>query len=184
MPTYYSAHTYFVATFRVQCELCRQPFAFEQEFCGSSGLWEASPGYAREKANASAEGQKARLQTGDYSSVESQECPRCGYIQSWMLKRAKGNRYFNHFLGWGALLAIGLMFGLLLLADWLSERPPPPFYMPWAILGVTAAGSIGLVISIRRHHQFDPNAEVLRGRPAPAETGSPRISFRPGRKAH
>jgi hypothetical protein len=184
MPKYHSALGYFVATFQVQCELCGRSFTFEQEFCGKSGIWHSLPQDAKDEAGAAVEEQLARLNSGDYSSVEPVKCPQCGYFQSWMVGSARAKSYFNHFVRWGSLCAIGSMFSLCLLMDWLADRPPPPVCLPWIIVSATVIGGVGLVLSIRKYRQFDPNAEVLQDRPAPTETRRPQVSFRSGRSAY
>lgn len=175
----YSTLIYFTAIFQVQCELCGHPFSFKQEFCGGGSEW-GDPESAEQKAQASVEEQLGKLESGDYGSVEPQECPSCGYFQSWMLLKAKGRKFLVPLVCFGGLAG----FGMLMVCASLQEiRKTPPVYWPLILTGACVMiGAAGLAICIRLFRRYDPNAQLLQGRAGPAEHRQPEVSIYPGRK--
>jgi hypothetical protein len=199
---YYNANFQWVAYFDSKCEFCGNPFSFSQNYTSVGGGTPLSSGSftsnsARQEALDNMGYNKNMLRSGDFGFVEVHKCPSCGYIQSWMIKKAKeddnpffvaillclvllpASSFFNStYYGLGGILELmrlGFSFDFQLAAD------PGGSLQRIAVLLINILTAIGLPISFykyrRFNREFNPNAKVLRGQAPPAARESPRVSF-------
>lgn len=188
----YSYTINFIATFNVQCELCGNSFTFEDERVASSGYSCYGANQAINEASANMEKIKKALQSGYYgtgavSLSKLNKCPHCGYYQSWMvpaLKLKEYTHYFLRMLPWLLMFFTGICTGWILPMYLMEEYTLPLIRVLWITPLAVIMFVFGFIraLKIKREYlKYDPNAEVLQGRPAPTENHLPQISFRPGR---
>jgi hypothetical protein len=196
---------YFIATFNVQCELCGNSFTFEKEFYFSADGY--SPEYAKNKAIARKDAlvetlkmlviQEANINVPIIQKVGTKDtkfaivglvkpykCPKCGYLQSWMLMDARRRHFLPRSLLYGFMFTIVIVTSLVSFNHMIEEKSLPPIYelLLTSLLVIMAVMGVAGAVVIRRNWlKYNPNAEVLQGRPTPTETHLTQVSFRPGR---
>jgi hypothetical protein len=178
MPTYYDTQVSFTATFQVQCELCNHSFAYEERIsCHSAENRPFGLGYltrysALEKADEIKFDKIMRLESGNYGDVQPRKCPNCGYLQSWMIRKAKENIKLPY------LILSGLVFlaGTILFWDSKGEYVFDSVELIMALIMIAIA-AIGYVIVSIKLRKINPNKVLLQGRPA-LEIRKPQISIK------
>lgn len=193
MPRTYTACIKWSATYNVTCELCGHSFSFGKGYESRGGLGIGF--YSRESAGAEALrnmiNSKSAIQHGNFTGAGVTSCPKCGYIQSWMIENTKAtaNKYFDTVLlcGVGALSLGGLyLWGLFLISRGDRSLEHNFLLSLFANVGLpllAVISLIGLAVYVPKYRkfnrEFNPNAKILENHPAPVEKKLPTVSFSP-----
>jgi hypothetical protein len=96
----------------VLCEACDQPFSYLHSVSGTSAtnILSSDVWRGRTSDKKAAENMAASLRRGE---LGIHRCPKCTYLQSWMLEQWKGARILRVglFTGGGMLLVVGYSLG-------------------------------------------------------------------------
>lgn len=192
MGHYWSVRLPWTAFFDTECELCREFFTFTQGYVTQLGQGDSGSGGSRERAETAAVKKMMTEQrslltkygnAGIFSlntrRVEVHACPGCGYIQSWMIRRAKNQK--NRFRKYSWLSGILLFLMAFPLLGSLNSPETFGLTVNLIVQLLTACLAILFVFSLYRadkfNRTFDPNAGVLQNHPGPIQKKPPRIRF-------
>jgi hypothetical protein len=93
MPVYTTATASKTLFVKATCEACHKDFSYQSKI-SSTGTYNSyirpdykgAQDYAKINLNAEISDAKYRSSEKDFSFLERNDCPHCGYIQSWMVK--------------------------------------------------------------------------------------------------
>jgi hypothetical protein len=183
-----------IANFDINCEFCGESFSFIKKYETKFEFYSYKP-YSTIPPDmlplAKAQQQKEQNQfLNQYSDagvltlnrwkIGTEKCPKCGYIQSWLIRSAKNdnNPYRNKVWLTGALAPI-----IIVARAFLSSNPSYPFGSPvdYLVYGTISASILLFLVFFykarRFNREFDPNSKVLGNRPKPHTENLPKISF-------
>jgi predicted RNA-binding Zn-ribbon protein involved in translation (DUF1610 family) len=164
----YKGTSKIVAQVSINCENCGNSFSYNHTLSGNAQKTDefAAIAMARERLKK----QIDRINSGDFNLIaEHKVCPKCGYVQSWMILPIRKRRGMN----WGSALGVAtylLVFPLMLL---LENTPLHQDYMvPILFCGLPVA--IFFIVRAIAMFLYQPN----RGKEIPSQTKVPNIKFK------
>jgi hypothetical protein len=173
----YQAMSQLVATVSVCCEVCDNSYTYEHIF-KTYGRSQTQVG-ARALADQNREGvlnwQTKRVAAGNISAFSDYKpCPKCGYVQSWMVEPVRRRRGWQWGLGVGFVSFLLMIPVAFLLNAILSGSPMGSAMAGVAFLLVYIVPIIVLFVAraIARR-SFQPNKKHA----APAKLNKPSVDF-------
>jgi hypothetical protein len=174
----YSASASFTARVDAVCELCANPFSFTEEysfnspmdiFTGKSSKRDAED-YVLTHMRPVLEG----LQAGNPQFLSIKPCPKCGYVQSWMVKNYQKKRYDLLMSLW----ILGFFAGMLVFGFLVADAPADSTLEMILVIAAgffCLVGMAGLFVLARRLRSAMPNKKILAGREPPSRQNRPVI---------
>jgi hypothetical protein len=159
----------------VECENCGSIYSYEHTLHGFSQEW--TKARAMGKAQAVLEDEIGRIRAGKFDFVaEHRPCPKCRYVQSWMLEPVRRHRAWGWGIGLGCgtyLVTIPAMFYAMSLFPVNISSPLSNCLGMFLIFGLPVI--VLFVVRARVRATYQPNKD----QGAPCQAKTPTVEFQP-----